>query len=222
LPKFGFGHEWLNHSVEFKRSDGVNTQRMESLWRVLKAWINDHGYLHERWRQEYIDEFCFRHNHGMGNWQVVWQTLFKEAWTDLTDLGGWDGEATSEDVVEVALGEEECWEDAAARQQVLTPGKVEVPVSPGKSFEPEWTGHEGEILLITKIRKIDWVAGEALVSCVTTDEETAATATQSVCLVSREREVQIAWAFLGRSKPSFGLGFWCDGPVVVEGSWVVA
>jgi hypothetical protein len=77
LPKFGFGHEWLNHSVELMRKDGVNTQRMESLWRVPKKWMNDHGYLSVRWQQEYIDEFCFRHNHGMGNWEAVWQIPFK-------------------------------------------------------------------------------------------------------------------------------------------------
>jgi hypothetical protein len=32
LPLYGFGHEWVNHSVEFMRKrDGVSTQRMESL-----------------------------------------------------------------------------------------------------------------------------------------------------------------------------------------------
>jgi hypothetical protein len=207
----------VNHSVEFVRKrDGMNTQRMGSLWEVMKPWIKKHRYLSARWRQEYIDEFCFRHNHGMYNWAAVWQILFAEPNTSLVDLGGWDGEAIAGDEVEVE--EDERGEGSDAQQEDSSYArKIAFPPIPGQHFQLDWTDHERDVLLLTVVRKVEWAqAGQAAVSARITGVSKGERSPSPVVLGECDDEAAITWA---AQKPVFLLHPLATGSVLVEGSW---
>lgn len=64
LPKLGFEHEHVNHSVKEYVRGRVHTNTIEGFWSQLKRSID--GTYHsvsKKYLQKYVDEFCYRYNH---------------------------------------------------------------------------------------------------------------------------------------------------------------
>lgn len=64
LIDYGYFHFTVNHSKNFVNPlTGFHTQRIESLWGSAKNWKRKHGYKDYLYLQDYLLEFCYRHNH---------------------------------------------------------------------------------------------------------------------------------------------------------------
>jgi hypothetical protein len=212
LPHRGFRHQWVNHSKEFVRPDGMNTQRIESLWGVMKRWIDFHRYLKAEWRQLYVDDFVYRHNHGMKNWPAVWRALFNRP---LASRMQWnepeDKDEGEQEVDELTIAEE--WE---GRLIVDYGGYPTYQIDPGLAKAIEWQGHEEDCLLILKVWKKDWAEpGEVTVYAIGHE--------QREFLVSRiESDCDGSDKPFAASKgmaASLYLGEGARGSVVVSGVW---
>ncbi len=68
LPNFGFGHEWVNHSVGEYVRDQASTNGIESFWALLKrGYMGTFHVMSWKHTHRYVNEFAFRHNAGPGN-----------------------------------------------------------------------------------------------------------------------------------------------------------
>jgi transposase-like protein len=68
LSKFGYGHDWVNHSVGEYVNGLVTTNGIESFWSLLKrGYVGTFHYMSWRHLHRYVNEFSFRHNAGPGN-----------------------------------------------------------------------------------------------------------------------------------------------------------
>jgi transposase-like protein len=91
MEKFGYDHEFVNHSAgEFVR-DMVTTNGIESFWALLKrGYIGTFHIMSEKHLFRYCREFAFRHNSGPGNGlETIGETVRKMPgnrlrWIDLT------------------------------------------------------------------------------------------------------------------------------------------
>ena len=68
ISKFGYNHEFVNHSAgEFVRQM-VTTNGIESFWALLKrGYVGTFHIMSEKHLHRYCQEFAFRHNSGPGN-----------------------------------------------------------------------------------------------------------------------------------------------------------
>lgn len=72
LQANGFNHFTVNHSQNFV--DPItqeHTQRIESLWKQCKMFLNTHYYNKSTDLDMYIGEFCFRYNHNKDMFQIA-------------------------------------------------------------------------------------------------------------------------------------------------------
>jgi hypothetical protein len=80
LEAAGFTHETVDHSKHYVDPvTKAHTQRIESLWHTVKAWLTVHGLRHQKaHRDAYIKEWCFRHNHGdLRDWRTLVQAVYR-------------------------------------------------------------------------------------------------------------------------------------------------
>lgn len=68
LPRFGYQHESVNHSIGEYVRDDVTTNAIESFWAIVKRSLVG-TYMHvEDWHLfRYMYEYTYRQNHGEGN-----------------------------------------------------------------------------------------------------------------------------------------------------------
>ena len=55
LNNLGYDHHTVNHSVEYVTRDGVNTQRIESCWRSMRAFFKDRQIPQERFADTVVE-----------------------------------------------------------------------------------------------------------------------------------------------------------------------
>jgi hypothetical protein len=57
-----FRHATVNHTLSFKTSCGVNTNRIEGCWGLFRQKMTKHHGLSRRIHlTDYVNEFCYRH-----------------------------------------------------------------------------------------------------------------------------------------------------------------
>ena len=60
LDQYGYRHNVVVHTKEFRAKDGTHTNTIEGIWGVLKQRLGRmHGIRHEN-LQNFLDEYCFR------------------------------------------------------------------------------------------------------------------------------------------------------------------
>lgn len=74
LTSIGYPHETVNHSVSFVAPNGVNTQRIEATWSLVKRWLAQRSIKSRSKLEEYLHEFCFRRNLAP-NFGACWHLL---------------------------------------------------------------------------------------------------------------------------------------------------
>ncbi|XP_037072370.1 uncharacterized protein LOC119093517 [Pollicipes pollicipes] len=67
LAVAGFVHRTVNHSVEFVRADGVNTNTVEGMWSVMKAKLKRTRGTSRQILPSYLDEHMWLKRHGRSN-----------------------------------------------------------------------------------------------------------------------------------------------------------
>ena len=68
LASYGYGHQWVNHSVGQYVNGLATTNGIESFWALLKrGYIGTFHVMSWKHLHRYVTEFCFRHNSGKGN-----------------------------------------------------------------------------------------------------------------------------------------------------------
>ena len=68
LSKFGYTHEWVNHSVGQYVNGLASTNGIESFWALLKrGYIGTFHFMSWWHLHRYVNEFVFRYNIGPGN-----------------------------------------------------------------------------------------------------------------------------------------------------------
>ena len=68
LPRFGYGHDWVNHSAGEYVRDQASTNGIESFWALLKrGYMGTFHVMSWKHAFRYVYEFAFRHNAGPGN-----------------------------------------------------------------------------------------------------------------------------------------------------------
>ena len=68
LAHYGYGHQWVNHSVGQYVNGLATTNGIESFWALLKrGYVGTFHYMSWKHLHRYVAEFCFRHNSGKGN-----------------------------------------------------------------------------------------------------------------------------------------------------------
>jgi len=68
----GFFHLTVCHKYNFVNPiTGVHTQRIESLWAACKRWLRIHEYRCSRRREQYVQEWCWRYNHGSDPYEIM-------------------------------------------------------------------------------------------------------------------------------------------------------
>ena len=74
LPTLGYKHEWVNHTVEYVRSDdrNIHTNRIEGLWGVVKRWLPSSGPYN---LEDYLALFQWFHNLKMEGKEPFWELM---------------------------------------------------------------------------------------------------------------------------------------------------
>ena len=68
LPKYGYLHEWVNHTVGQYVNGMATTNGIESFWALLKrGYVGTFHYMSWKHLHRYVNEFAFRLNVGPGN-----------------------------------------------------------------------------------------------------------------------------------------------------------
>ena len=76
LTNFGYQHLTVNHRLNFVDPvTGVNTQRVEGMWGLIKRWLRGHDFKHRSTFDCHLHEWAFRRNVG---------TTFHACWTAMT------------------------------------------------------------------------------------------------------------------------------------------
>ena len=76
LDQIGFRHESVNHSVEFVRNDGVNTNKIEGYWGNSKQKFKQMRGVHPEQMNAHLDEIIYKHNRNIDA-QAQGATLFQ-------------------------------------------------------------------------------------------------------------------------------------------------
>ena len=74
LPSLGYKHEWVNHSVEYVRSDNPNihTNQIEGLWGTVKRWLPSFGPYN---LEDYLGLFQWFHNLKLEGKEPFWELM---------------------------------------------------------------------------------------------------------------------------------------------------
>ena len=76
IPNYGYAHCTVNHSENFVDPiTNEHTQRIESLWRQCKLFLQLHYYNKFSELEKYIAEWCFRYNHGKNMVTILHEIL---------------------------------------------------------------------------------------------------------------------------------------------------
>ena len=68
LSKFGYGHQWVNHSVGQYVNGLATTNGIESFWALLKrGYVGTFHWMSWKHLHRYVNEFSYRYNAGPGN-----------------------------------------------------------------------------------------------------------------------------------------------------------
>ena len=68
LSKFGYTHEWVNHTTGQYVNGLATTNGIESFWALLKrGYVGTFHYMSWKHLHRYVNEFASRHNAGPGN-----------------------------------------------------------------------------------------------------------------------------------------------------------
>ena len=68
LSKFGYTHEWVNHTTGQYVNGLATTNGIESFWALLKrGYVGTFHYMSWKHLHRYVNEFSARHNAGPGN-----------------------------------------------------------------------------------------------------------------------------------------------------------
>ena len=67
LSRFGYGHDWVNHSTGEYVRGLVTTNGIESFWALLKrGYVGTFHWMSWKHLHRYVEEFAYRHNSGQG------------------------------------------------------------------------------------------------------------------------------------------------------------
>jgi len=74
LPKIGYKHNFVNHTVHFvdSKNPEIHTQTIEGFWGLLKQGIKaTYRHVSKKYLQFYLNEFTFRYNHRKEQNQLI-------------------------------------------------------------------------------------------------------------------------------------------------------